>query len=762
MSAMLTLVLGIGAVSAMFSVVNSVLLKPLAGVDTGRLAILSEKFPSASGYVRARTYREWWKLTDIFDELGARTYCNPNLTGIGDPQQLTAACVTASWFSTHRVQAFLGRTLLPDEDQPGRAQVAVLDYGFWMRRFGGDRSLIGRSITLDQKPYVVVGVMPKGFLPLGKGSADLYLPFVIDANELVAFEVTARLRAGVSIERVRDALAVVEARLFQAAPEDYKGVTVQVQPLLETMLESSRVLLRLLLAASALVLLVACVNTANLFLARAAGKRREMQIRSFLGASARQLLAPAFAESVLISTLGGGLGLLAAWGIARLLAARLENFPRVDEIGVDGRVALVTLAISVATVFVCALAPPFFQKRITSRALVMAEVALTFVLLICSGLMIRSFATMRQVDLGYNPRGVILGFVMQPEDPQDHREAAVALWRRVRARIAGLPGVASVATSTGSPAGGLNASFPVIREGENVDKVSADQPSASAVTATGEYFNVVGIPLRAGRIFTEQDSANAPPVVIVSQSVADRYFAGKAVGRRLQLPGFDFNVKATTPVTPHEIVGVVADIKQQSIRDTGRMTLYLPEEQNAVRYTTVIARVTSGDPMRLERSIRHAIYEEAPTLALAPMLSLGAANAYLTRDPLRAMRLLGVFAVLAVLLAGVGVQGVVAYSTTQRSREMGIRMALGARRWQLFALVTRRTMAMAIGGAAIGVIAAYAATRLLQSLLFGVGRTDPGTYASAGLLLIIVAAMSGCGPALRAARTDPSITLRAE
>ncbi len=532
LTAILTLVLGIGAVSAIFSVVNSVLLTPLSGVETGRLVKISEKFPGGgNGYARVRTYREWQKLTDIFDSIGGRQYGNPNLTGVGEPQQLTAALVTASWFGVHRAQPFVGRTFLRDEDRAGREQVVVLDYGFWMRRFGGDPSVIGRKLTLDLKPYVVIGVMPKSFLPLGKGATDLYLPWVLEANEITGFEVTARLRPGVTIERARAALGVVEARLAQTFPDDYKGVSVEVQPLLEAVVGPSRDLLRLLLAASALVLLVACVNTANLFLARGAAKSREIQIRAFLGATQRQLLAPAVAESAIVSLIGGGLGLLAAWASARVLAARLENFPRAEDIGVDSRVALVTLAISVLTVFACSAAATFLQKRTTRSALVIAEVALTCVLLISSGLLIRSFAAMRQVDLGYNPTGVILGFVSQPEDPHDQRTAAIALWQRVREKIAALPDVAAVATTTGTPAGGLAAGLPVIREGEDVEKGSVpDRPNASVVIATGAYFDVTGIHLRAGRIFNDHDSANAPGVVIVSESIARRYFGGSATG----------------------------------------------------------------------------------------------------------------------------------------------------------------------------------------------------------------------------------------
>jgi putative ABC transport system permease protein len=754
--AILTLTLGIGAVSAMFSVVNAVLLKPLAGVETDRLLKLWEKSPVGI-YAHPPAYHEWRKLTSIFEEVGGTQYNSPSLTGSGEPQQLAAARVTASWFVVQRATPLIGRTFLPDEDQHGGAPVVILDYGFWLRRFGGDRSLVGHAITLDQKPTIVVGIMPQDFLPLGKGP-DIYTPYDVDGNKLAVFEATARLRPAVTIEQARAAIAVVEASLAKAAPGDYNGIVAEAEPLRETVVGSSRDLLRLLLAASALVLLVACVNVANLFLARGAAKRRETEIREFLGATRRQLLAPALTESALISFAGGALGLLAAWAATRVLAVRVENFPRVEEIAVDTRVVLATLALCILTVLACGATSTFLKKRIAKNILVIAEVALTFVLLICSGLLIRSFASMRQVDLGYNPNGVILGFVSQPADPQDKREKAIALWQRIRERMSGMPEIAAVATTTATPAGGVNASFPVIREGEDIAR-AANQPTAGVVIASGDYFKVAAIPLRAGRTFSDHDSAG---VVIVSQAIADRYFAGDALHHRIQLPSFDYNVTALSPINALEIIGVAGDVKQKSVAETDRMTLYLPESQNALRYTHIFVRVKAGDPMRLEHALRRVVFEEAPQLTLGQTLPLDAANAYLTRAPLRAMWLLGVFAALALILAGIGVHGVVAYATAQRSREMGIRMALGARPSQLFGLIIRHALRLAIAGAAIGVAAAWACSKLLQTLLFGVGRADPVTYASGAAILIAIAIAASFTPALRAARTDPSITLRAE
>ena len=754
--AALTLVLGIGAVSAMFSVVNAVLLKPLAGVETDRIVQLSETLPNGVRAARVRTYEEWLKLAQIFDSMGARQYCNPTLTGAGEPRQLRAPCVTASWFAIWRAAPLLGRTFATDEDQSGRAQVTVLAHAFWIEQFGGDPGVIGRVIILDQKPYVAIGVMAQDFSPLGK--ADLYLPCVLDENRSTSVQVIARLRPGVSLEQARAAMAVARANLVREIPFEYKdiGGPDRVELQIDRVVGEQRNLLRLLLAASAALLLIATVNVANLFLARGAAKRRDYTIREYLGASRGQLMAPALMESSIVAALGGGFGLLAAAVLVRALAARMDDFPRASEIGVDWRVAALACAVSIVAVIMCSVAPPVWANKARQNVLVIAEVALTVVLLISSGLLIHSFIAMRQVNLGYNPDGVALGFVSQPENPRDERTGAVALWRSVREKIAALPDVASVATATGTPAGGMVFGLPLIREGEGLEKAATS--GANVVVASGGYFSTLGISLIAGRIFDQHDSG----VVMVSRSIADRYFEGRAVGKRLRLPQFGFNATNFGNVTLREIVGVVADVKQNSLSESGRMTLYLPEKENAVRFTHVIVRARAGDAMRLEREIRHVVYEEAPKLAVAPMLTLDQANAYLTRTPARAMWLLGVFAALALALASVGVHGVISYATSQRSREMGIRMALGARPAQLFGLVTAQALRLAMAGAAIGLAGAYAATRLVESLLFGVARTDAVAYAGSVAVLIAVAAISSFAPALRAARVDPAVTLRAE
>jgi putative ABC transport system permease protein len=760
--AVLTLVLGIGALSAIFSVVNSVLLTPLAGVDTERLVKVYERSAQNNNQMATvRAYREWQKLTDIFEEIAATQSCRPNLTGSGEPAQLYAPCVTANWFRVYGAKALFGRTFLPDEDRPGRERVAVLDYRFWQKRFGGSANVIGQMIALDRNAYTIVGVMPPAFPPLGSGNTDLYMPWVLDENAITNVIVTARLKRGVSIAQAKSALNVIAKRLEKDDP-DHAGITVEVVRLRESAVGSYRELLLLLTGAAGLVLLVACVNAANLFLARGAARRGETRIRAFLGANRRQLLAPALAESAIVSVCGGGFGLLAAWAIARVLALRLQNFPRADEIHVDARVALVTLAVTVLTVFVCGMAPVLDLRR-ARAVLVVAEVGLTFVLLICSGLLIRSFVAMRQVDLGYNPHGVITGLVAQPEDPNDRRDGAVALRRRVRERITALPGVAAVATSSRVPFGGVGLGMSVVREGEDPNKPPAPgEKEAQMVIASSEYFRVAGIPLRAGRTFTERDSSNASAVVIVSESIANRYFEGRALGRRIMIPRIGFNLKSFDGFGPCEIVGVVGDIKENSIRDSGLMAIYLPEGQFAVRYTGIVVRAVSGDGLLLERAVRHVVFEEAPALAVNQMEPFEGLSSALIDAPRRAMWLLGLFAALALLLASVGVHGVVAYATAQRAREMGIRMALGARPSQVFGLVTRQALQLAGMGAALGVALAYACTHWLQTLLFGVGRTDPATYAMGVLLLVAIAALASFTPALRASRTDPAVTLRAE
>ncbi len=759
MTAVLTLVLGIGGISAIFSVVNSVLLRPLAGVDTERIVRISEDSPRRSGGARPRTYREWRQLTDIFEQIAAIQECDPNLTGLGEAEQVYAPCVSSPYFAVYEAGALLGRTFLPDEER-----AVVLDYSFWISHFGGDRGVIGRSLTLDEKPYTIIGVMPAEFRPYGKNHTDLYMPWLPDQNENVGITVVGRLRRGGSIRAASEALNVIERRLARATPQDYAGLTPRVVPMIEVRVGQYRELLRLLLGAAGLMLLVACVNTANLFLARGIARRRETEIRAALGANRRQLLAPALAESAIVSFLGGGLGLLAAWGTARLLALRLQNFPRAEEIHVDSRVALVTLGLAVLTAFAGgSIAPRFSIKSSRRGGLVIAELALTFVLLICSGLLIRSFISMNKVDLGYDSRGVISGFVSQPEDLHDQRERAVALRQRVRERLTRSPGVAAVAMTTSMPPGGVGIDTYIVRDGEDPGKTPpAGEKRAYVVTSSGEYFHVAGIRLRSGRTFTERDNASAPRVAIVSQSIADRYFGGNALGHYILYPELDYNARSAGAFTAHEIVGVVSDIKQKSVSETGVMTMYLPEAQAAVRFTYIVIRAASADPMRLERAMRHAVFEESPELAVSPVHSLESESSYLTDTPRRAMWLLGLFAAVALALASVGVHGIVAYTTARRSREMGIRMALGARPEQLFGLVTRQALRLAITGAAMGGVLAYLCAGLLRALLFGVERSDPATYGAAALILLAVAALASITPALRAARTDPAVALRAE
>jgi putative ABC transport system permease protein len=765
----ITLALGTGANTAMFSVVDSVLLRPLPGFQTERLVNLYEASPRSSFRVaRPLSYREWRKQAKSFEGLAANQSCSVTLTGLGEPEQLMGApCVTANWFDVYHVAPLLGRTFIGGEDQPGRKRVVVLDYYFWMSRFSGDPKAIGKSIALDKQTYQIVGVMPPDFQPLGRGRS-LYLPYVLD--DITQVFVTGRLKRSAFIETARAELAVIERGLAAAHPGDYAGLQVVVQPLLEQQTGSQRPLLLLLLGAVSLVLLIACVNVASLFLARGSGRSHEIAIRAALGASRWDLIRPMLIESALVAFAGTALGVAAAFWTVRILALRMPGLPRADEIGINPTVLTYACALSVFCALLSGLTPAFSTTRVTARAtgnrlrsgLVISEVALAFVLLIGAGLLIRSLAAMTAVDLGYRPKDVLTMFLALPEDARENRPDAVALYRRIRERLQGIHGVRSVTVASAFPSGGVAISLPVYLEGEDIDKDKAGEKSAQVVIAGPDHFRALGIPMLAGRAFNDRDNEGSNPVIIVSKSVADRYFPGRSpIGQRIQMPKFAFNLRSFGNVTLREIVGVVGNVRHASFADAGAMDLYLPEGQNAIRLTFIGLR-TDGDPLSYANAAKRAIFAERPDLPVTQVRPLEQLIAFMTEGPRQGMWMLSVFSMLALILAAVGIFGVISYAASRRTREIGVRFAIGARPRDVLGMIAGQALRLSLAGVFLGALLALGFTRLLRGLLFGVTATDGLTFAVGAAILVAIAIVASLVPARAASRIHPSAALRHE
>ena len=753
-AAIVTLALGIGASTTMFSVVNSVLLRPLPGYETDRLIQICDGSLGACGYLAPEIYQRLRQRLHSFETLAANQNCRMNLTGAGEPEQLADPCATANWFDLQRAQAMLGRTFLPDEDQHGRNKVVVLDYGYWLRRFGADPRVIRKTLILNQEPWVVVGVMPPGFRPIGVGPASIYTPYVV-ADNPDGLLVTGRLKRGVSLATAQTELKVAASQLSHENP-DWSTLKLSGIPVLEQVTGPQRPLLFLLLGAVSFVLLIACVNVANLLLARSAARQHEIGIRIALGASRGRIVQFLLAEALTISCAASVAAVAIAYGSLRLLKPLTSTLARADELSVDARVLLCALALGVLTALLFGVLPAR-APRGGQRMLIAGEVALAFLLLTGAGLLIQSFAAIRRTDLGYNPRNVLTNFLVLPASADGTRTAGAGLYARVRERVTALPGVRAVATASRLPMFGVSISMDVQPEGEAPRR---REHVAAVGVISEDYFQVMEIPRRAGRIFTPDDRDGSAPVVIVSESVERRYFAGQAVGKRLIIPELRFNIDGGKDRIP-EIVGVVGNVCVSSVEDCQSEHIYLPERQNALRMENLLVR-TDGDPMSLAQLVRHAVYLEAPTVPLDEAQTLEDRTAYLTDGPKRAMWLLGVFAGLALVLAAAGVYGVSAYLATQRSHEIGIRMALGAGFEDIAGLIYRGALFPSAVGLAIGAGAAFWLTRLLRPVLLATAAGDPKILAFAGFALLGTAVLAATGPAIRAALSDPSKVLRRE
>lgn len=783
--AVLSLALGIGANAAMFSVVDGVLLRPLPFRDAERLVRLWETNPGSGNFSTSEpNYLDFGERNRVFEQMAAWRSEQFNLTGGPEPLRVAGAAVTSSFFSLLGAAPARGRSFTAEEGRDTVAKVVVLGDGLWRRRFGADEGTVGQSIQLDGESHTIVGVMPAAFQ---FGAAELWMPLAPSAagrrgdHRLGA---AGRLRPGKSLEQARLDLQRVAADLSREFPDSNGGWGVRLASFPEWIIGASyqRTLL-VLLAAVGFVLLIACANVANLLLARGSARQRELAVRAALGASRTRLLRQLLTESVVLSLAGGAAGLCAAQVVvAALRSISSLPLPRLDEVAIDARVFAFTLAVSIASGLLFGLAPGLQLSRggrgmalrdgaragislartRLRAALAVTEVALAVVLLAGAGLLIRSLERLWQVDPGFQTSGLLAAEVdlpprryprARPEDGAGAGPSARALFvRDALARLSALPGVASCAVTNILPFGGGSTGIPFTVEGR-APATRDEFLSANWRSVSPRFFATAGIPLRAGRAFSEHDTALAPGVAIVTENVARLIWPDgrDPIGQRLRPEGQE----------PVAIVGVVGDIRDVQLQDALPMTLFFPYEQVQWSGVTFLVR-TPGDPSSLAPSVRATLASldrDLPVSSLRPLRELAALS---LAQPRFGAQLLGAFALLALVLAALGVYGILSFSVAQRTQEIGVRLALGARPRSIRGLVTLEAGRVIGIGLLLGLGAALALGRTLDALLFGVGAADPVTFAVVAGVLLAVGLLASLVPASRAARTDPIVALRSE
>ncbi|HEV2381040.1 MAG TPA: ABC transporter permease [Terriglobia bacterium] len=781
--AIVTLALGIGANTAIFSVVNTVLLRPLPYRDADRLVMVwGTDRPRGfdTDQVSPPDLRDWQSQNHVFESMAGSTDVMYTLTGAGDPAPIIGYEFSAEYFHILGVAPLAGRTFAPEEEQAGKNHVVVLGYRLWQSRFGGDRALVGKNITLDGAPYTVVGIMPPGFQYPG---VELWTPLVVPREAVQDrnyrfLRVIARLKPGVTLQQAQTEMNTIAGRLAAAYPGTNKDEGVNIMTLRKMTAGDIRAPLLVLLCAVGFVLLIACANVANLVLARAVTRQREVAVRTALGASRTRLLRQLLTESALLGLAGGALGLLLAyWGTGALVAMFPPtisnlNIPRVDKIPMDAWVLAFALVASLLTAVIFGLAPALqacgldayealkesgrslsgskHGRRFRS-ALVIAEVALSLILLVAAGLTIKSFIGLLRGDLGFNPDHVLSLRVLLPDYKYSKDAQRLAFSNQVLSRLQSLPGVTSAGTVTFLPLSGWWGVRNVVLQ----TQASSQQQMPPAVwsSVTPGYFRSIDIPLLKGRYFTDHDTAGANGVAIISTTLAKR-LSSKAdpIGQRVVVDGIK---------NPLEVVGVVADVHQLGLTSDETAEVYLPFNQVPTPLICFAIR-TPSDPTSLAKAAQRAIWAVDKDQAVSYVMSM----TQLASESLAPQRvvavLLGVFAGVASALAAIGLYGVISYSASQRTHEIGIRMALGAGRSSVLRLVVLDGLKLILLGLGLGLAGATALTRLLSGLLYGVRPHDLPIFSAVSILLAGVALAASFIPALRATRVDPTAALRQE
>ncbi|MEK6323366.1 MAG: ABC transporter permease [Acidobacteriota bacterium] len=796
--AVIALALGIGANCAIFSVVNAVLLRPLPFKEPEGLVRIWGKFDKAGipkNWISEPELVDLQEQNQSFENIAAYQSGGVNLTTNAEPVRVNSASVNASLFSVLGVQPTNGRPFLEEEDQPGRDKVVLVGDGLWRNRFGSDPALLGKTIGLSGDSYTVVGIMPAGFqFP---DQAELWVPLAIDRAHLEnrgnhGLEVVARLKPGVTLPQAQADLTNIAATLEQQYPNNYSDSGWGLYPvsMLEEFVGNIRPALRILLGAVAFVLLIACANVANLLLARATVREKEVAIRAALGAGRRRLIQQLLTESVLLSVMGGLFGLLLAYfGVRLFVAFGPKDIPRLDEIGLDGRVFVFSLLIAVVTGLVFGLAPalqiskPDLQDSLKEggrgsskgrhrlrNALVVSEVAVALVLLVGAGLMIKSFQRLLQLNMGFRTENVLTMRLSVPSTKYKEDAKVAAFYRQLLDKIKALPGVESAGAISHLPLSGSYASGTTAVENADAEAglktfqgipfIEADRRSISP-----DYFRALGIDLKAGRLFTEADNETAPPVAVVDETFERRFWPnGSAVGKR-----FIARFNDGKGIQWGQIVGVVAhvrhygidQVKQYGLGQEGREQAYFPYLQRPSN-RMYLAIKTTTDPLSLTSAVRNQVLSLDPEQPVYDVKSMDQLVTTSLAQRQLNMVLFVAFSAIALILASVGIYGVMSYSVTQRTHEIGIRMALGAGQRNVLGLVVRQGMTLALAGVGLGLAGAVAMTRLMSSLLFGVSATDPVTFVAIAALLTGVALAACLVPARRATRVDPMVALRYE
>ncbi|MGB0033910.1 MAG: ABC transporter permease [Candidatus Acidiferrales bacterium] len=800
LAVVLSLTIGIGVNTSIFSIMNALLLRSLPYKDANRLVILWNRSPGLN------ITEDWFSTAQYFDiktghsgfeEVAIAIGGNENLTGQGEPERVGTIHVSSNLLPMLGERAAMGRLFTAEEDFRGHAATAVLSYGMWTRRYGSDPHMVGKSILINGLSYEVIGILPQSFslprevLPTldGAEQAEILLPLPLkpDASRIRDHEdynIMGKLKPGVSLKQAQAEMETITARLRHDYPEVYPpngGLTFGIVPLLDQVVGDVRHTLFVLLGAVGFVLLIACANVANLQLCRAVARQKEIAVRTALGASRGRIVRQLFTESVALALCGGVLGVLfSIWSLNWIHVLGPKSVPRLGSIRVDGEALAFTLALSLLSGILFGLSPVLRVSRIdlhsalsdTSRAsasvgavwgrgnnlrrlLVISEMALSAVLLIGAGLLIRSFVRLQGVSPGFNADHVLTIELTMSGQKYKDPQAVLATYRQLNEGIESLPGVTAAGAITSLPLSEMFAWGPITIEGRTPPPgenfINADERIVS-----GHYFQAMGIPLRSGRLFNDQDIATNPKAAIIDEYMAQQFWPKEdPVGKRIRLGGI------TSPSPWINIVGVVGRIKQYTLDSDSRIAFYLPQTQFITRAMNVVLR-SGSDPAVLALAVKQKIRELDPDLPMYNVRTMAdRVDGSLARRRF-SMLLLGLFACLALALATIGIYGVMAYLVDQGTREIGIRIALGATQGNILSLVIRKGMILALSGVAIGLAGAFALTRLMRSPLFGVEATDPVTFVAIALLLTLIALLTSYVPARRAARTDPMISLRCE